>query len=99
MLLLRWCVNLEAYEVRLRAALRLLLPGGRTVSDDQLQRFVFSVASSVWAVGDADATVRTLRETFRQFQQEQQYRRDVRTGRLPPRTGTNVVATPMLLPD
>ena len=54
------------------------LPGARVLADDQLQRFVFAVASAVWSVGDADATVRTLKETFRQYQLEQQYRRTSR---------------------
>ncbi len=39
---------------------------------------MLAVSTAVWAVGDADGTVRTLKDTHRQYQLEQQYRREAR---------------------
>ena len=46
--------------------------------DEQIQRFVFSVAQAVWAVSDSEATVRTLRESHRQHRLDVEMRREMR---------------------
>lgn len=52
--------------------------GARLLPDEHIQRFVFAVASAVWAVSDSEATVRTLREGHRQHRLDIEMRRDAR---------------------
>ena len=73
-------ISLSLPFVRLPVFLRCLVvtAGSRMLPDEQIQRFVFSVAQAVWAVSDSEATVRTLRESHRQHRLDVEMRREMR---------------------